>query len=658
MDSTSLPVVYHKAGLPYVYGSGHGSVTVVFLTSAHQDITDVQVVWGDNTLITSGEAWRVEKTVMKTSGSDGSFRYWRVEVLPEFRRLRYYFELSLSGTVFRLCEKGIYTGDQLPEVNDSFSLPYVSWEDDLKPPTWAKNAIWYQIFPERFSNGDPSLSPEGALAWGSEEPSRTNFFGGDLKGIQDKMDYLTDLGINGLYLTPIFTAPTNHKYDTVDYFDIDPHFGTKADFKGLMDQAHSQGIKVMLDAVMNHLGSEHPFFKDLIQNGRQSRYWDWFFCKEDPRSELGFRYETFAFEKHMPKLNTRNPKVRDYLTKVGQYWVDEFDIDGWRLDVANEIDHKFWRHFRQHVEFKKTAGSFKKQKHSSSSSAKDNESDEDDRVFLLGEVWHDALPWLDGSQFHSVMNYPLYAAIMKFFAEDQIDSVAFKNEIVRIMHLYPSQILSTLFNIIGSHDTPRALTVAKGNIEKLRLMFLFQFAFPGVPSIYYGDELGMEGELDPGCRRCMEWNPSEKQQKMKNFVKRLIALRKEEAAFSSVNLSFVDVKAKIAGSSPVLLETKNVNNVAGLRQRDVVAFKKSESTNFDPTLSEGDLLFVLNNGPVPLSVAIEPSLLASSSKSCHLTRLLQSPKKDASATHLSVSQLPSELFVKPFGFAVLRVDPL
>jgi glycosidase len=365
----------------------------------------------------------------------------------------------------------------------------------------------------------------------------------------------------------------------------------------------------------------------------------------------------------MPKLNTRNPKVREYMTSVGRFWIDEFDIDGWRLDVANEIDHKFWRHFRHNVEFKKTPGSFKSQQQQqqqlSLPSTKESNNEEHDRVFLLGEVWHDAMPWLDGSQFHSVMNYPLYAAIMKFFAQDLIDSTTFKNEIVRILHLYPSQILSTLFNIIGSHDTPRALTVAQGNVAKLQLMFLFQFAFPGVPSIYYGDELCFEGDLDPGCRRCMEWNPSEKQQKMKNFVKRLIALRKDEAAFGSVNLSFVELKAKIAGSSPSPSDPKNSsNNVAGLRQRDVIAFKKSASPNFEPTLSMGDMLFVLNNGPVPLSVAIEPSLLADASESCQLTRLLQSPnKKKKESSILSISQLPSELTVKPFGFAVLRVDP-
>jgi glycosidase len=672
------PIVYHKAGLPYVYGSGHGSVTVVFLTSSHQQFSDVHIVWGDNTLITSGEEWRIAKTPMITSGCDGSFRYWKAQIVPEFRRLRYYFEFCLPASsscegggggekkvLFRLCEKGMFSHQRFPEVNDSFSLPYVCWEDDLQPPAWSKKAIWYQIFPERFQNGDPSLSPEEALEWGSEEPSRTNFFGGDLKGIHQKLPYLKDLGVNGLYLTPIFVAPTNHKYDTVDYFSIDPHFGTADVFKNLVDQAHNQGMKVMLDAVMNHLGSEHPFFKDLIHNGRQSKYWDWFFCKEDPFSAngLGFRYETFAFESHMPKLNTRNPKVRNYLTEVGRYWIDEFNIDGWRLDVANEIDHKFWRHFRQNIEFKKTNTPSNSIKEYKSCNNVEEEEEEHDRVFLLGEVWHDALPWLDGSQFHSVMNYPLYAAIMKFFAEDLIDTTSFKNEIVRILHLYPSQILSAMFNIIGSHDTPRALTVAKGNVSKLRLMFLFQFAFPGVPSIYYGDELAMEGGLDPGCRRCMEWNPNEKQLKMKTFVKRLISARKDEPAFGSVNFTFLDLKAKIDGSSPICPEPKNANNnnnVASLRQRDVVCFKKSEKsfTNSDPNkMDEGDLLFILNNGPAPLSVTLDSSLLSSScSESCHLTHLqLQSPKKHP--TSILASQLPTDLTVKPFNFIVLRMDP-
>jgi glycosidase len=658
------PTVHHKAGLPYVFGSPDGTVNVVFLTSVHQDISEVSLTWGDLYDTTTGDwltgEWNTNSVEMKSSGSDGSFRFWRARVNPPHRRLRYYFGLRLRrstddqrGKYFRVCEKGTFSeeDDRLPMPDDSFSLPYVQYDDDLEAPAWSRKMVWYQIFPERFCNGDPTLDgPETIKPWGSKEPSRTNFFGGDLAGIRQKMDYLEDLGVNGLYLTPIFEAPTNHKYDTVDYLKIDPHFGTNEDFKELVAQAHGLGLKVMLDAVMNHLGRDHPFFKDLIEKGRASQYWNWFHCKETPdkgENGLGFTYEMFGFEKLMPKLNTRNPKVRDYLTEVGRYWIENFDIDAWRLDVANEVDHKFWRNFRQQLEYKKNPTSFKRQKKSSS---KDAESMEDDRIFILGEVWHDALPWLDGSQFHSVMNYPLYSLITRFFAQDKIDSESFKKAIVRIMHLYPTQITGVLFNIIGSHDTPRALTVASGNLMKLRMMFLFQFAFPGVPSIYYGDEIAMEGAGDPGCRRCMQWDTlTESQLKNKAFVKRLIASRQQEEAFSSPYFLFLDaINARIAGASPAPLQPDDrAVPTPSRHQRDVIAFKKSRSANYDPTLSNGDLLFLMNNSPVPLSVPLDSSLLAD--PSLQLVPLLK--KKP---TH-NVA-LPVELTVKPFGFVVLKVE--
>jgi glycosidase len=642
MNPPSSPTVFHKASKPFVHGSSLDTVSVLLLTSATQNVYSVTVIWGDPFENDNTGTWKTKRTEMKSSGSDGIFRYWRAEVKPQYRRLRYFFEINYGGQAFQIFEKGVFEGMRRVETDDTFALPYLFWVDDLSPPAWTTSVIWYQIFPERFHNGDPSRNPVGALEWGSHPPERENFFGGDIVGMTEKLSYLSDLGISGLYLTPIFHAPSNHKYDTLDYFNIDPHFGTNSDFKSFVDKSHERGIKVMLDAVMNHCGINHEFFKDVIKKGRDSEYWDWFHITEDPANEngLGIAYETFAFEPKMPKLNTRNPAVRDYLTSVGRYWIDEFNIDAWRLDVANEIDHKFWRHFREKIEHKKGHSPSVKGSHSA---------DRDQRVFILGEVWHDALPWLDGSQFHSVMNYPLYSAIIKFLAKDQINASAFKKEITRILHLYPVQIMSVLFNIIGSHDTPRAATAAGENMSKLKLMFLFQFAFPGVPSIYYGDELGMTGEHDPGCRACMNWNPSEEQKDMQSFVKNLIANRKREIAFGSPHFMFLDSER----IRPIKRKKDEQHEEEEDLTSEVVAFKKTSKLNLEPSLDEGDLLFVINNDPSELTLRFHRSLLTSGPLPLTLSPLSFCTSSSSLPSPL---RLPLDVSIEPFGFAVYRVD--
>ncbi len=257
----------------------------------------------------------------------------------------------------------------------------------------------------------------------------------------------------------------------------------------------------MLDAVFNHCGKNFPAFQDVIKNGDASPYKDWFHISELPSNE--FHYETFAFDKTMPKLNTSNPKVKEYLLKVGQYWVKEFNIDGWRLDVANEIDHQFWREFRRAVK-----------------SIKED-------VFLVGEIWHDALPWLEGEQFDSVMNYPLTNMIHRFFAYEEINAEQFSHELQKYLHQYPKPQYNFLFNLVGSHDTPRIINIAQKNKQKVMLIKAFQFSFLGSPSIYYGDEIGLTGDKDPGCRRCMVWDENLQDQEMLMFMKKLIKLRRK-----------------------------------------------------------------------------------------------------------------------------------
>ena len=269
-------------------------------------------------------------------------QYWEAKLQAPHNRLNYGFNITgLDGEELFFGDQGFEPlidetagSDGLMGSNAYFKMPYFQEIDRFKAPEWVKETIWYQIFPERFANGDPSNDNEGTLPWDPEaHPTREAFYGGDLRGVIDHLDHLVDLGINGIYFNPIFEAPTNHKYDTRNYLEIDPHFGTKADFKELVDKAHARGIKVMLDAVFNHIGDESPEWLDVLENGENSKYADWFHIHSwpittTPKSEYddNSNYETFAFTRHMPKLNTANPEVQDYLLDISTYWIREFGI--------------------------------------------------------------------------------------------------------------------------------------------------------------------------------------------------------------------------------------------------------------------------------------------------------------------------------------------
>lgn len=490
--------IYHRPKNQFAYSCHDGTVQIMLRTK-HLDLNSVTLFYGDPFQFVDNR-WVKTSVSMKVSGHDELFDYWLVRIKPPQKRLRYAFELIHNEEKLFFTEKGF-----CDFVHDDFSayfcFPFYHKSDSFTAPNWVKETVWYQIFPDRFSNGTTTNDPATTLPWNSTEPTVTTIFGGDLKGVLKKLDYLVDLGITGIYFTPIFKANSNHKYDTIDYFEIDPQFGDKQTFKKLVEECHKKGIRIMLDAVFNHCGKNFPPFQDAILNRNASPYKDWFHFTENQIKE--HHYETFSFEKSMPKLNTTNPEVKQYLIDVGQYWIKEFNIDGWRLDVANEVDHQFWREFRQAVK------SVKKD------------------VFLVGEVWHDALPWLEGEQFDSVMNYPLTNMLHRFFAYDEINAKQFEYELQSYMHQYPKPQYEMLFNIIGSHDTPRIINIAQMNKKRVKLIKAFQFSFLGTPSIYYGDEIGLTGDQDPGCRKCMVWEEDNQDQEMLTFMKKLIHLRKK-----------------------------------------------------------------------------------------------------------------------------------
>lgn len=493
--------IYHRPKNSFAYAYDKETLHIR-LRAKKGDLTKVYLIFGDPYQWTI-EGWNNSTKPMSLEGSDKLFDYWFVEVKPDFRRLRYGFELHDENGSIVYGERGFKDRDP-KDSGFYFCFPFLNQADVFQAPEWVKDTVWYQIFPERFANGNPLLEPDNVRPWGSEDPKPTSFFGGDFEGIIQNIDHLVELGITGIYFTPIFKAPSNHKYDTINYLEIDPQFGDKQTFKKLVKICHENGIRVMLDAVFNHSGFYFDAFQDILENQEKSKYIDWFHLREFPVKPLPEpNYDTFAFTHMMPKLNTENPEVKEYLLNVGRYWIEEFDIDGWRLDVANEVDHQFWREFRTAVKSVKPD------------------------IYILGEIWHDSMPWLQGDQFDAVMNYPFTEATLDFIAKDKIKAEEFADQLTKVLTLYPKNVNEVAFNLLGSHDTPRILTICNDRKEKLRLLFLFQLSFLGTPCIYYGDEIGLTGENDPGCRKCMVWDEKEQDFELFSFVKKVISLRKE-----------------------------------------------------------------------------------------------------------------------------------
>jgi cyclomaltodextrinase len=363
------------------------------------------------------------------------FDYYETIVETTSRRLRYQFVIRTNdGEDLWYGERGAS-----PHRTQAgyFQFAYICDADIHHIPSWIPEAIVYQIFPDRFCNGDPTNDPAGVRPWtDTAKPAADSMYGGDLQGVIDKLPYLAELGVNTLYLTPVFLSPSNHKYDTSDYYCIDPTFGDIKTLKRLKHLASSYGMRLLTDAVFNHTGDQFFAFRSVMELGEASPYKSWYHIHSYPIVQAPVpSYETFSHaESTMPKLNTSNPEVIDYLLKVARYWIEEVGIDGWRLDVANEVDQLFWRRLRSEV------------KGISSELA------------LIGEIMHQAGSWLRGDQFDGVMNYLFREAMLDFFARQTIGVTSFIEEICQIQMSYTDQANSAMLQLLGSHDTERFLT--------------------------------------------------------------------------------------------------------------------------------------------------------------------------------------------------------
>ncbi len=369
-------------------------------------------------------------------------------------------------------------------------------------PAWVPDAVFYQIFPDRFRNADPANDPPGSQAWGSP-PTREHFQGGDLAGVLQGLEYLEDLGITAVYLTPIFAAGTNHRYDTHDYLQVDPALGDEGLLKELVQEAHGRGIRVILDGVFNHCGDGHWAFRDVMEKGSRSIHADWFLTTGHPIRQDVPNYRTCGGTSYLPKLNTSSPMAREHLLRVAAHWIEVADIDGWRLDVPWKVPMDFWEEFRRVV--------------------KDVKPD----AYLVGEIWRDATPWLE--VFDGVMNYRLRDAILDFSVRDHMDAEDFAYETKSLLGRH-GEASPWMLNLVGSHDTARLLTLAGGDGRRVQVALAALFTLPGVPMIYYGDEIGLEGGEDPDCRRAMNWEPGEWNGEIRQTSRTLAMLRRSHPA--------------------------------------------------------------------------------------------------------------------------------
>ena len=498
-----LDGVLHIPMSEYCHGLDENHI-VYRMRSAKGDLKRVTLYYGDT-------ACRVTPIIftpvpMELVASDLLHDYWQVIVDSPYNRVYYYYELD-DGTETKLYYGDIFTDHLVDDRSQYFKLPFNHRADIAKVPDWVHDAVVYNIFPDSFATSHKRISLE-SLQMDYHGQTVKGKLGGTLRGVTENVDYLKDLGINCVYVNPIFAAGEYHKYDLLDYFHVDPVFGGDEAFREMVDTLHASGIRIIIDGVFNHCGWYFFAFDDVVRNQEKSKYCDWFYHLEFPverpeTPEIYPSYACFAYERMMPKLDTANPEVRDYFCRVGRYWAEEFGIDGWRLDVASEVDDGFWRDFRKAVK------------------------DVNPDALLIGEVWESANHWLQGDMFDSAMNYDFRKHCNLFFAEQSIDAADFAGRVTNMLMRYRVQTVPAQLNLLDSHDVSRFLSLCNGDTTKYKLAILFMMTFVGMPTVFYGDELGIQGVLEEEYRHPMPWNGGDAE--LYAFFKKVIAMRHELA---------------------------------------------------------------------------------------------------------------------------------
>ncbi len=495
--------IEHRARYPWQFVQGK---SCTLRLRCNEPVLKITVLHGDPFWFAEGKKKEpvLEETELAAKQILLDDTFYSVTIPMRTHKLRYHFVITLcDGTKLMVSELGVT--DELPESQlRPFMVPYVFEREHYDAPDWAKDFVWYQIFPDRFAGeGDPAAFV----------PTRDNFFGGTLKGITGKIPYLKELGVQGIYLNPIFQSPSNHRYDTADYARIDSLLGDEADFRQLVESLHEAGMRIMLDGVFNHCAWDHPFWQDVLHNGESSPYYEWFYiddvqalsgANKDKFSPEIIRREhpfaCFAFAANMPKWNTEKKLVMDYLIGQAECWTRDFGIDAWRLDVPDEISMRFLREFKRRIRAVS------------------------DQVYIIGEIWQDAGLWLDHAVFDGAMDYPLYYAIRDFAMTGQDDLSAFAWRIQCWVLSAPEEVHPYQWAFCSNHDIPRLLTECSGDVERAKLALFLTAVLGGNMSVYYGDELGMEGGDDPDNRRAMAWECCDGT--LLDFYKELVRIKK------------------------------------------------------------------------------------------------------------------------------------
>jgi glycosidase len=546
--------IYHIPNVPYAYGQKEENLYLKIRT-AKNDMSKVTVYYKDRHQYDQPFL----KQEMDWIQGDSLFDYYEVVLHNVDNKFRYFFELNaVDGEQVFYNERGLL--NEMPDVPQTFQFPYLCIGDLYREVRWAQEGVMYQIFPDRFCNGDTSNDPSGVKVWG-EKVGHRDFFGGDIKGITSKLDYLKELGVSIIYTTPIFLSTSNHKYNTKDYYRIDPIFGTNEDFKELVMQAHSRDIRVILDAVFNHTGDDFFAFVDVMEKGEESKYKDWYYIKSFPVNQKNLNYITF-YDRFgaMPKLNMSNPATIEYFVNVGRYWIKEFGIDGWRLDVCDEIDHLFLKAFYRAVK------------------------EENREAIVIGEIMHANNSFCNGDELDSTMNYPFREAVLDFFGLRNMDAKSFTDILAIRRHGLMKSIHKQMLNLLDSHDTSRFLTDANEDVERLVLASAFQYTYQGIPYIYYGDEVGLKGGYDPDCRRCMIWEEEKQDRVLFDHFKQLAKLRRD-------NRELIDGEFEVLLAEDAFLIYRRYLDDSDI----IVAINNSDKSEMKVCLSKGRYINLYTN---------------------------------------------------------------
>ncbi|TCG11663.1 glycoside hydrolase family 13 protein [Mycoplasma todarodis] len=487
-----LETFEHRAVSPFVNQKENGKVEVTFKIGKNK-LKSAKVYYGDALGLYIDGKWFCKEGEFKKKGEGTHGEYWSVEMDHFTKRYRYGILLeTLEGDEYLIGEVGLIDGkDQINQEGNGFTFNYWNDANNLNTPEWYKSINWFQIFPDRFNKvGNDN---EKFAKWENLNPKSHELYGGNIKGIIAKLEYIKSLGFSGIYLTPIFESDTSHRYNTKDYYKIDPVLGKEEDFQELINKAHKLGLRVMLDAVYNHIGSLSDIWQDVLKNKENSRYKEWFWINDfsnlkqpneykEGEFQKTYPYETFSFVSEMPRLNWNNPEVTDYLLDATKKWTN-MGIDGWRLDVSFIPSYDFWRKFKNCVT------------HINPS------------IVIIGEVWWDSINYLRGDMWHGVMNYPLRKIIIEYVNSEKAlnDKKRFIFRFNEISYLYTPEQQWGMFNLISSHDILRAITLFENDVEKFKLAAEMLFIMPGSTSTYYGEEIGLEGKHDPDNRKPMPW---------------------------------------------------------------------------------------------------------------------------------------------------------